>query len=192
MLESFSRTPGATPDCRIHGETLQRFLMFTGEEAHPGMAAVKAPTMLGWWLQGTHSRARISPIHPAPARKILLHNPEHKERFMSKLTGCPSERCLSGSPRVESPCRGHCLNAKGLSGRSGTALALPLLPGSTDPTVHPEAEPSPSRVDAPPQAPPKLPPADASPDSRRLRQAGAAEEAGRTKRSGLANLFSSF
>lgn len=169
--------------------------MFTGEAVHPSMAAVKAPTMLRWWLQRTHSRARISPIQPAPARKILLHNPEHKERFMSKLTGCPSERCLSGSPRAESPCRGHCLNAKGLSGRCppGTALALALLPGSTDPRVHPEAaEPSPSRVDAPPQAPPQLPPADPSPDSRRLRQAGAAEEAGRTKRSGLANLFSSF
>lgn len=139
MLESFSRTPGATPDCRIHGETLQRFLMFTGEATHPSTAAVKAPTMLGWRLQGTRSRACISPIQPAPARKILLHNPQHKERFMTRLTGCPSECCLSGSPRVESQCWGHCLTAKGLSGRCplGTAPAAPPLPGEDRPQSAP-------------------------------------------------------
>lgn len=179
--------------------------MFMGEAAHPSMAAVKAPTTLGWWLQGTRSRARISPVQPTPARKILLHNPEHKERFMSRLTGCPSECCLSVFPRAESLCWGHCLNAKGLSGRCppGTALAALPLPredrpqsGSSQRGQTPEsprgsrAHPQQGRCS--PAGTPQLPPADPSLDSRRLRQAGAAEEAGRTKRSGLANLFSSF
>lgn len=75
--------------------------MFTGEAVHSSRATVKAPIMLGWWLQGTRSRAHISPVQPAPARKILLHNPEHKERFMTRLTGCPSECCLSEFPRAE-------------------------------------------------------------------------------------------
>lgn len=178
--------------------------MFMGEAAHPSMAAVKAPTTLGWWLQGTRSRARISPVQPTPARKILLHNPEHKEKFMSRLTGCPSECCLSVFPRAESLCWGHCLNAKGEwplpaghstgSSPSSQGGQTPewLLPERTDPRVtQRQQSPSPAGSMLPCRHP-HLPPADPSLDSRRLRQAGAAEEAGRTKRSGLANLFSSF
>lgn len=53
-------------------------------------SSMQAPTTLVWQPQGTRSGARISPIQLAPARKILLHNPEHKERFMTRLAACRS------------------------------------------------------------------------------------------------------
>lgn len=64
--------------------------VFVGEAVRPSTAAVQAPTTLGWQPRGTRSRVRISPIQLAPARKILLHNPEHKERFMTRLAACRS------------------------------------------------------------------------------------------------------
>lgn len=95
--------------------------VFAGEAAHPSTAAVQAPSTLGWQLQGPRSGVHISPIQPAPARKILLHNPKYKERFMTRLTACPSalQCCLSG------------FEGAGLVKLLGKTPAAPTPPGDT-------------------------------------------------------------
>lgn len=139
--------------------------VFAGEAAHPSRAAVRAATRLGQRRQGArsgaHSRACTSPGQLSPARKKLLHNPEHKERFMARLAACPSpsERCLAGFGAAGSAAPVALPGARAAAGEGASGSRSSWGPHNAPRSSTAQTRPGRCSL----QAPPLLPAADPSP-----------------------------